>query len=46
MIMPQKALESLGALEIDEQARELFLSGNAQRLFGLTTSVTAEPASG
>jgi predicted TIM-barrel fold metal-dependent hydrolase len=46
MIMPEKALESLGALELDEQARELFLSGNAQRLFGLTTSVTAEPASG
>lgn len=36
MITPSKALEGLDALGLDEATRELFLSGNAQRVFGLT----------
>ncbi|MGW5306256.1 amidohydrolase family protein [Streptomyces griseoluteus] len=35
MIMPGKALEHLGELELDEEATELFLSGNARRIFNL-----------
>jgi predicted TIM-barrel fold metal-dependent hydrolase len=35
MILPQKALEGFDALGVDEEARELFLSGNARRVFGL-----------
>jgi predicted TIM-barrel fold metal-dependent hydrolase len=35
MILPQKALEGLDALGLDADARELFLSGNAPRVFGL-----------
>jgi uncharacterized protein len=35
MILPQKALEGLDALGVDAEARELFLSGNARRVFGL-----------
>lgn len=35
MIMPAKALEGLDALGLDDEARELFLSGNAARVFGL-----------
>jgi uncharacterized protein len=35
MILPQKALEELDALGLDAEARELFLSGNAKRVFGL-----------
>jgi uncharacterized protein len=35
MIMPIKALENLEALQLDDQARELFLSGNACRVFNL-----------
>lgn len=42
MIMPQSALEGVGALELDEETRDLFLAGNAQRVFGLTTSVSVE----
>ena len=36
MIVAQKALEDLDALGLDDQARELFLTGNAERLFKLT----------
>src|SRR3954451_18353477 len=35
MIAPAKALEHLDALELDDEARELFLEGNARRVFGL-----------
>ena len=35
MISPAKALEGLDALGLDEEAKALFLAGNAQRIFGL-----------
>ncbi len=35
MIPPAKALEDLDALGLDEEARSAFLSGNAERVFGL-----------
>jgi uncharacterized protein len=35
MIVAQKALEDLDALDLDSEARELFLTGNAQRVFKL-----------
>ncbi|MCX4761857.1 amidohydrolase family protein [Streptomyces sp. NBC_01275] len=35
MITPIQALEHLDRLELDEEARELFLSGNARRVFAL-----------
>jgi uncharacterized protein len=35
MIAPQKALEDLDRLELDDEARELFLEGNARRVFAL-----------
>ncbi|MGH2983669.1 MAG: amidohydrolase family protein [Solirubrobacterales bacterium] len=35
MITAQKALEDLDRLELDDEARELFLSGNARRVFDL-----------
>ena len=35
MIAPAKALEHLDALELDDEARGLFLEGNARRVFGL-----------
>jgi predicted TIM-barrel fold metal-dependent hydrolase len=35
MIAPAKALEGLDGLRLDAEARELFLSGNARRVFGL-----------
>jgi predicted TIM-barrel fold metal-dependent hydrolase len=35
MIAPQKALESLDTLRLDDEARQLFLDGNARRVFGL-----------
>jgi predicted TIM-barrel fold metal-dependent hydrolase len=35
MIAPAKALEGLDALGLDAEARELFLAGNAQRVFKL-----------
>jgi len=35
MIMPAKALENLAELSLDEEVRELFLSGNACRVFNL-----------
>lgn len=34
MILPQKALEALDSLGLDEEARGLFLEGNARRVFG------------
>jgi hypothetical protein len=35
MIMPQAALAELDSLGLDEQARELYLAGNARRVFAL-----------
>ena len=35
MILPAKALEGFDALGLDEEAKSLFLSGNAARVFGL-----------
>jgi uncharacterized protein len=35
MIMPERALEHLDALELDSETRELYLAGNAQRVFAL-----------
>ncbi|WP_031465896.1 amidohydrolase family protein [Sciscionella sediminilitoris] len=35
MITPAKALDGLGELGLDEETAELFLSGNAKRVFGL-----------
>ena len=40
MILPQHALKDLDALGLDEQARELFLAGNAQRLLGVAEQAT------
>jgi uncharacterized protein len=36
MIAPARALEDLATLQLDEAARALFLSGNAERLLGVT----------
>jgi predicted TIM-barrel fold metal-dependent hydrolase len=35
MIMPDRALEHLDALELDSETRGLYLAGNAQRVFAL-----------
>jgi predicted TIM-barrel fold metal-dependent hydrolase len=35
MIEPSRALEHLGELGLDEETTELFLSGNARRVFRL-----------
>ncbi len=35
MILPGKALEHLDELELEEETTELFLSGNARRIFNL-----------
>lgn len=35
MIAPQQALERLDALRLDDETRDLFLEGNARRVFGL-----------
>ena len=35
MITAQKALEHIEALELDDETRELFLEGNARRVFSL-----------
>jgi predicted TIM-barrel fold metal-dependent hydrolase len=35
MITPAQALDHLDRLSLDEQARELFLAGNARRIFAL-----------
>jgi hypothetical protein len=39
MILAEKALEHLDALGLDEEARELFLAGNARRVFDLPAPV-------
>ncbi len=36
MITPAKALEHLGDLGLDDEARELFLGANARRVYQLT----------
>jgi predicted TIM-barrel fold metal-dependent hydrolase len=36
MIAPKKALEDFDALGLDEEALELFLAGNAARVFKLS----------
>jgi uncharacterized protein len=38
MILPQKALEDLDALGLDDESRDLFLTGNSKRLFDLPSS--------
>lgn len=38
MIAPHKCLQGLDDLPLDEESRELFLSGNAARVFGLQSS--------
>jgi predicted TIM-barrel fold metal-dependent hydrolase len=38
MIAPAQAIEGIEELELDEEARELFLEGNAHRVFGLDPS--------
>ncbi|SFB45925.1 hypothetical protein SAMN05216266_112121 [Amycolatopsis marina] len=38
MISPDKALRDIDALELDESGRELFLAGNARRVFGLDSA--------
>ena len=38
MILHHKALESLDELELDDETRELYLAGNAQRVFDLPTA--------
>jgi predicted TIM-barrel fold metal-dependent hydrolase len=35
MILPERALEDIDSLELDEHARKLFLAGNAHRVFRL-----------
>ena len=35
MIQPEKALEGLDALGLDEEGQALFLAGNARRVFRL-----------
>ncbi|HWI70958.1 MAG TPA: amidohydrolase family protein [Baekduia sp.] len=35
MILPEHALEGLEDLQLDDETRDLYLSGNAQRVFGL-----------
>jgi len=37
MLSPRRALERLDQLELSAEGRELFLSGNARRVFGLTS---------
>jgi predicted TIM-barrel fold metal-dependent hydrolase len=37
MIAPQKALEDLDALELDDEAKAMFLTGNARRVFSLVS---------
>lgn len=39
MIMPEQALAGLDSLELDEETRELYLAGNAERVFALTPIV-------
>jgi predicted TIM-barrel fold metal-dependent hydrolase len=41
MIAPNVALEELDSLGLDDETRELFLEGNARRVFGLDRDRTA-----
>ncbi|GAB4586366.1 amidohydrolase family protein [Nocardia sp. IFM 10818] len=41
MITPDRALKGIDELGLDDEARELFLSGNARRVFGLDPGHTA-----
>ncbi len=41
MITPARCLEHLDGLGLDEEARELFLEGNARRVFGLARAAAA-----
>ena len=41
MILPDHALQDLDTLGLDEDARELFLAGNAQRLLGVAQQAAA-----
>jgi predicted TIM-barrel fold metal-dependent hydrolase len=41
MILAEKALQDLDALGLDEATRELFLAGNAERVFKLTRASRA-----
>jgi hypothetical protein len=41
MIAPKKALEGFDPLGLDDEARELFLAGNAARVYGLAVTQTA-----
>jgi uncharacterized protein len=43
MITPAKALEDLDALDLDEEAKALFLAGNACKVFGLEVKESIEP---
>ena len=38
MILPEQALAGLEELDLDDETRELFLEGNARRVFGLQGS--------
>ena len=40
MILHQQALEHLDELGLDDETRELFLGGNAQRVLGLHAQAT------
>jgi len=40
MITPERCLEDLAALGLDEPQRERFLSGNAQSVFRLPAAVS------
>jgi hypothetical protein len=42
MITAAKALEHLAALELDDDASDLFLRGNAVRVCGLTAPVSGD----
>jgi predicted TIM-barrel fold metal-dependent hydrolase len=44
MIMPEKALEDLAELGLDDEAKELFLAGNARRVFVLDERSAAQPS--
>jgi uncharacterized protein len=44
MISPARALEDLAALRLDDEALELFLAGNAQRLLKLKAGATSRDA--
>ena len=45
MVLPRQALEDLGDLGLDDEVRDLFLAGNAQRVLGVPTGA-APPRTG